>query len=237
MVPTNKKGFTILELLVVIAIIGLLSSMTTYYVNFARIRARDAKRKHDLNQIKLALELFYDEYGHYPRSSIPDEFFWATYNWPVDGFRNSAPAPQSWIRDMPCASNNVGCCDVTIEGGAQYHLCTVDKYPYDITKGGFRDFISPMPIDPINIGSFSPFCPDCITYAYLSDPLGRDYTLIATLENPNDPETCYYQCNKFLINPLHSDHCWCDCETGECAGNLITYGGTTFNRPTLYVAH
>ena len=61
-----SRGFTLIELLVVIAIIGVLASTVLTSVNSARIKARDARRKADLRQISLALELYYDTYGAYP---------------------------------------------------------------------------------------------------------------------------------------------------------------------------
>jgi general secretion pathway protein G len=62
----NIKGFTLIELLVVIAIIGLLSTMTVYAINVARMKARDARRLADMRQLQKAVELYYDEYGSYP---------------------------------------------------------------------------------------------------------------------------------------------------------------------------
>ena len=62
----KQKGFTLIELLVVIAIIGLLASIVLVSVNSAREKARDARRKADLHQIQLALEMYYDNNGHYP---------------------------------------------------------------------------------------------------------------------------------------------------------------------------
>ena len=62
----QKKGFTLIELLVVIAIIGLLASIVLVSLNSARGKARDARRKADLHQIQIALEMYYDSYGHYP---------------------------------------------------------------------------------------------------------------------------------------------------------------------------
>ncbi|MBU1292205.1 type II secretion system GspH family protein, partial [Patescibacteria group bacterium] len=64
----NKKGFTLIELLVVIAIIGLLASIVLVSLNSARAKARDARRKADLNQIRLALEMYYDSYNRYPQA-------------------------------------------------------------------------------------------------------------------------------------------------------------------------
>jgi prepilin-type N-terminal cleavage/methylation domain-containing protein len=59
----NKKAFTLIELLVVISIIGLLSSLSVYAINIARVKARDAKRKSDIRQIVQALYLHADSQG------------------------------------------------------------------------------------------------------------------------------------------------------------------------------
>ncbi len=64
---SNKKGFTLIELLVVIAIIGLLASIVLVSLNSARKKARDIKRLSDLKQIQLAIELYYDNKGYYPK--------------------------------------------------------------------------------------------------------------------------------------------------------------------------
>ena len=60
-----KKGFTLIELLVVISIIGLLSSVVLASLNTAREKARDARRKSDLNQIRTALLLYFDKYDNW----------------------------------------------------------------------------------------------------------------------------------------------------------------------------
>lgn len=64
----NGRGFTLVELLVVIAIIGILSSVVLASLTNARAKARDARRVSDVNQIKLALELYYDSNNFYPVS-------------------------------------------------------------------------------------------------------------------------------------------------------------------------
>lgn len=56
----GARGFTLIELLVVIAIIGILASVVLASLNTARQKARDVRRISDLNQVKLALELYYD---------------------------------------------------------------------------------------------------------------------------------------------------------------------------------
>ena len=60
---SSQKGFTLIELLVVIAIIGLLSSIVLASLNTARNKARIARAKADMHQIKIATQLFLDEKG------------------------------------------------------------------------------------------------------------------------------------------------------------------------------
>jgi len=52
----KKKGFTLIELLVVISIIGILASLILARYSTAEKTARDAQRKSDLNQYRIALE-------------------------------------------------------------------------------------------------------------------------------------------------------------------------------------
>ena len=61
----NKRGFTLIELLVVIAIIGLLSVIVVVQVQKARVYFRDTKRMHDLNQVRLAFVMYYDDEGNW----------------------------------------------------------------------------------------------------------------------------------------------------------------------------
>ena len=66
--PTLVSGFTLIELLVVIAIIGMLASIIMASLNSARVKARDARRVSDIRQIRVALELYYADFGQYPIS-------------------------------------------------------------------------------------------------------------------------------------------------------------------------
>ncbi len=79
---TKKSGgFTLIELLVVISIIGLLSSVVLASLNSARQKARNAKRLSDIHQIATALELVYNETGHYPaHTGIPSNGGWTISN-------------------------------------------------------------------------------------------------------------------------------------------------------------
>jgi type II secretion system protein G len=64
----HRRGFTLIELLVVIAIIGMLSSVLLASLNTARGKARDAQRAASIQQLRVALELYYSDYGQYPAS-------------------------------------------------------------------------------------------------------------------------------------------------------------------------
>ena len=61
----NKKGFTLVELLVVIAIIGILAAIVTLSVSSARAKARDARRKQDLDSIRTAVEIYNNDHSTY----------------------------------------------------------------------------------------------------------------------------------------------------------------------------
>ena len=63
----KEKGFTLVELLVVIAIIGVLATLVLLQLGTARARARDTKRITDVNQIRTAIEQYFeDNNGKYP---------------------------------------------------------------------------------------------------------------------------------------------------------------------------
>lgn len=82
----TQKGFTLIELLVVIAIIGILSSVVLASLNNARRKSRDARRLADLQQIKLAAELYFDANGsEYPAalSSLAPEYIGTVPNDPL----------------------------------------------------------------------------------------------------------------------------------------------------------
>lgn len=64
-----KRAFTLIELLVVIAIIGILTAIIVPNFMGARERADDSKRVQDMEVIKTALRMYYNDNQNYPAVS------------------------------------------------------------------------------------------------------------------------------------------------------------------------
>jgi prepilin-type N-terminal cleavage/methylation domain-containing protein len=130
----KTRGFTLIELLVVIAIIGLLSSVILASLNSARIKGRDARRVSDLTQIQVALELYYDKYNYYPKSSTLDGEGSDRAQW-INNEGFSDPHPLGALKDNGLLSSisydpgknayvGAGC------GGAQFYSYWSDGQKY-----------------------------------------------------------------------------------------------------------
>lgn len=68
-----RAGFTLVELVVVIGIIAIISVFIIVSLTTGRVRARDSKRIADLNQLRTALNNYFDNNSHYPY--VPDWVF------------------------------------------------------------------------------------------------------------------------------------------------------------------
>lgn len=68
MISIRKKnsGFTIIELLIVIIVIGILATLVIVTYNGIQQKARDTKRKTDINAIQGQVEAYYAQNGKYP---------------------------------------------------------------------------------------------------------------------------------------------------------------------------
>jgi general secretion pathway protein G len=120
----KQSGFTILELLVIISIIALISSIAVFYLQNARIRARDTKRKADISQVQKALSLYFEDYGIYPplAGGSPTALSDALFASSISGFMSRVP------RDPLCASGTA--CNYQI----QYDVTQTNyaiKIPYE----------------------------------------------------------------------------------------------------------
>jgi prepilin-type N-terminal cleavage/methylation domain-containing protein len=91
----NKRGFTLIELLVVISILGVLAAMIVNNLNDSRARARDARKKQNLNQMKTALRLYYNDFQVYPA---------AFSSWPLLNYIKGCGADGD--ENCPCSGSN-----------------------------------------------------------------------------------------------------------------------------------
>ena len=116
-----RKGFTLIELLAVIAIIGVLATIITIGLTNTRKKARDAQRKSDLIQFRLALELYYNQYGVMPWGDA------------------------TWIASSLGYTNDIQGCD---NGGAVL-LGGWDEFG-DLNGLVLNNYIGKLPLDPLN---------------------------------------------------------------------------------------
>jgi prepilin-type N-terminal cleavage/methylation domain-containing protein len=65
-----SKGFTLIELLVSITIIAVVLAVAMPNLLGMRQRARDAKRKAELNEVKKALQLYFTDFNRYPSANM-----------------------------------------------------------------------------------------------------------------------------------------------------------------------
>lgn len=148
-----SKAFTLIELLVVVAIVGVLASVILASLNTSRMKSRDSRRIADLNQIRVALELFYDDFGYYPQSGC---------GWDCNGYRVSydnnswnslaselAPYIKSLPRDpinSSCAPWGSSCYSYTYgnvgrySNAPQYDLTTQLEDPGSIFRCGVKGY-------------------------------------------------------------------------------------------------
>lgn len=75
---TAARGFSLIELIIVITIIAILSLLGYNSFIGAQERARDAKRKSDVNQVYKALELYFKDHETAP-DTIPFGDSWMPY--------------------------------------------------------------------------------------------------------------------------------------------------------------
>jgi len=62
---SQPKAFTLIELLVVVAVIGILATVVVVNISSAQKKARDTKRRSDLQQIAKAAEMYFLKYDTY----------------------------------------------------------------------------------------------------------------------------------------------------------------------------
>lgn len=146
--PRFRGGFTLIELLVVIFIIAVLTGIILPNFVGSRQRARDARRKQDLADIKNALRMYYNDNQSYPDQlynvsfsetyltseyiqPVPRDPTGGTYNYCVsaDGDKFVLMAEMENLGDREAVENqdDSGCpsslCDLVCSADKCYYVC------------------------------------------------------------------------------------------------------------------
>jgi prepilin-type N-terminal cleavage/methylation domain-containing protein len=92
----NQKAFTLIELLVVIAIIGVLVTIVVVAIDPIRLinNAKDSTKRSDLQQIKAAMQLYYNACKAYP-PTLP------TGRWDGTDFAVSCDDNTTFMNEVP----------------------------------------------------------------------------------------------------------------------------------------
>jgi general secretion pathway protein G len=64
----SQKGFTLIELIVVVTIIGILAGVAISNVKWAQTKAREAALRHDLFEMRKAIDDYYADKQKYPQN-------------------------------------------------------------------------------------------------------------------------------------------------------------------------
>ena len=64
-----KRGFTLIELLVVISILAILTAVLLPNMIDIRQRGSDSSKKSNLNELRTAMRLFYNDYQQFPNEN------------------------------------------------------------------------------------------------------------------------------------------------------------------------
>jgi prepilin-type N-terminal cleavage/methylation domain-containing protein len=138
MFKSKQSGFTLIEMIVVVAIIATIMSIVVALVGDARAKARDTKRRTDLSQIQVALELYRNEHGTFQVSGagyLGGGQGWLSYeNGSTYGtavtrvLHNEGYLPQPIIED-PLQSP--GYMIYVCNGGQSYALSATLEFPTD----------------------------------------------------------------------------------------------------------
>ena len=112
------KGFTLVELMVVVSIIAILTAIVLANLGQSRAKSRDAKRVSDVNQIQLALTLFFDRCNTYPTGPLTPASSVAGCSFDFSSFLSKIPTDptgSAYLYAVDCANSPV----------TDFHLGTV----------------------------------------------------------------------------------------------------------------
>ena len=114
----KSKGFTLIELLVVIAIIGILAAIVLVSLSSARSKAKDAAIQSDMNQIRSAAEIFYNDKTTYVNMNTDTS---GTYN--INKLLSDISTGQGGSYQDPVTSATAYCIMATLTSSGAGNWC------------------------------------------------------------------------------------------------------------------
>ncbi len=131
----TKKGFTLVEILVVMSILAIMVTATIGILDPIALvgRARDSKRKRDLNDIKTSFEEFFNDKGRYPTSSEL-----SSWNQPANCGK-SLVGIKKYLRTWPCGLDKKNYRITVSDNWFKAVVNLENKKDKDIPKDWYKD--------------------------------------------------------------------------------------------------
>jgi len=157
----HKKSFTLIEMLIVIVIIGILSAALIPRLQDVQGRARDTKRKADMQTINTAIQIFLSDNGRPPIHRAANTCWWDT---------------------SPRADSETNCTWIWLTAETSFYtiLPTTPRDPKNVWLPGYQG----ARVD----GSYVYNYLNSNTFNAALDV--KEYDLITQLENRKDPARC-----------------------------------------------
>lgn len=118
----KTKGFTLTEILIAVAIISILTSTGIAAYSVAAKKARDARRKADLENVRNALEIYRSQNGYYPSSGGDWTYLSNLATFLVPSYINQIPSDPKTGTTTP-----YGYKSTNYVGGRYYGYCLETK--------------------------------------------------------------------------------------------------------------
>ncbi|MFA6082063.1 MAG: type II secretion system protein [Patescibacteria group bacterium] len=105
-----RKSFNLIEILIVVSVIGILAAMTLNYAKSARLRARDATRKNDMQTLRLNMVNYKQANSIYPGAGASNVYSCASQGGAPSNWTSTLlPALAAFASTLP--SDPIGKCN------------------------------------------------------------------------------------------------------------------------------